>query len=121
MPKADVEEIVVAWLQDLVGEAWPVSGNKPARLPEKFITVDRTGGPRESMVLDRAEILIEVYHKKSRLDAKNKANDIADNLNELLIYSDDITRARVNSVVNLQDIIAQYERYQVYCDVYCRR
>lgn len=121
MSKADVEEITVSWLQSIVGDGWDVSGNKPKQLPDKFITVDRTGGPRESMVLDRAEILVEVYHKNSRLEAKNKANDIADRIVELLSYSSEITRARVNSTIYLQDIIGQYERYQVYCDVWCRR
>lgn len=121
MAKADVEELVVSWLQELVGEDWPVSGDKPTVQPNQYILVDRTGGPRESMVLDRAEILIEVYHKTSRLNAKNQANDIADSIVELLSYSDNITHATINSVINLPDLIAQYSRYQVYCDIYCRR
>lgn len=121
MAKSDVEEIVVSWLNSIVGTGWSASGNKPGDAPAQFITVDRTGGPREAMVLDRAEILIEVYHKTSRKDAKDKAYDIADRIIELEAYSNDITHASVNSVVNLQDTLAQYERYQIYCDVYCRR
>jgi hypothetical protein len=121
MAKADVEELVVSWLNSIIGSGWSASGNKPKNLPVKFITVDRTGGPREAMVLDRAEILIEVYHKSSRKDAKDKANDIADRIIELESYSDDITHASVNSMVNLQDLVAQYERYQIYCDISCRR
>lgn len=118
---ADVEEIVVSWLNDFVGEDWSASGDKPKQLPNQFIIVDRTGGAREAMVLDRAEILIEVYHKTSRVAAKNKANEIADRAVELLSYSDDITRSVVNSVINLPDLIGQYQRYQVYLDVYGRR
>lgn len=118
---ANVEVTVIDWLETIIGTGWTVSGDKPKSLPEKFITVDRTGGPRESMVLDRAEILIEVYHKKSRITASDKANDIADRLHELLSYSENITRAVVNSVINLDDTVAQYYRYQVYCDIYNRR
>lgn len=121
MAKADVEEIVIAWLNSIVGTGWAASGNKPKSLPTQFITVDRTGGPREAMVLDRAEILIEVYHKTSRKSAKDKAYDIADRIIELESYSENITHASINSVANLQDTVAQYERYQVYCDVNCRR
>jgi hypothetical protein len=121
MAKADVEELVVAWLNSVVGSGWAASGNKPKSPPAQFITVDRTGGPREAMVLDRAEILIEVYHKTSRKIAKDKANDIADRIIELESYSENITHASVNSVVNLQDLVSQYERYQIYCDVNCRR
>ena len=83
--------------------------------------MDRTGGPRESMVLDRAEILIEVYDKNSRLDASNKANAIADVIVQLEAYDENITHASINSVVNLDDTITQFNRYQVYCDVYYRR
>lgn len=121
MDKADVEELVVSWLSSFTGSDWLVSGDKPEHLPNSFITVDRTGGGREHMVLDRAEILIEVYHKTSRVEAKNKANDIADRIIELELYSDDITHASVNSLVNLNDLLAQYQRYQIYCDISCRR
>jgi len=119
---ANVETIVVAWLKALpVANGYSVSGDIPKERPEKFITVDRTGGPREAMVLDRAEILIEVYNRNSRLDASEVANLIADHIIELEAYDDNITHASVNSVVNLDDIIGQYSRYQVYCDVYLRR
>lgn len=121
MAKADVEVLVVSWLNSILGAGWSAHGNKPDPAPTQYVLVDRTGGPREAMVLDRAEILIEVYHKTNRNTAKNKANDIADRIIELESYSDDITHASINSVVNLQDTLAQYERYQVYCDVSCRR
>lgn len=118
MSKPNVEEVVIAWLPTVSDYA--VSGDMPNPRPEKFILVDRTGGPRESMVLDKAEILIEVYNKDSRADASNMAQQIADVIRQLEDNSE-ITRARVNSLVNLNDIIGSYYRYQIYCDVWCRR
>ena len=115
----NVEAIVISWLTELVGDEWPVSGDKPDN-EDQFILVDRTGGPRESMVIDRAEILIEVYHKTSRVEASDLANEIADNIPSLL-EEESITRASVNSVVNLDDVLAQYHRYQIYVDVSNRR
>jgi hypothetical protein len=114
----DAEAQTISWLENTVGGDWPVSGDKPKTPPPQYILVDRTGGPRESMVLDRAEILIEVY-AKSRSIAKNKAQDIAGRIVELKDVPN-ITRAKVNSLVNLDDTIGQYHRYQLYCDVYCR-
>jgi len=116
----NIEVLVVEWLNTFSG-GYPASGNKPKSTPDKYILVDRTGGPRESMVLDRAEILIEVYDKTSRLDASNKANAIADVIVQLEAYDENITHASINSVVNLDDTITQFNRYQVYCDVYYRR
>lgn len=117
----DVEAIVVAWLNSWVGNGWAASGNKPKDTPEQYILVDRAGGPRVAMVLDAAQILIEVYHKTSRSTAKNKANEIADRIVELKAYANNVTTAEVNSVVHLPDLIGQQERYQVYCDISCRR
>ena len=121
MDKADAEAVVVEWLNTIVGEGWSASGNKPKNAGDQFILVDRTGGARESMVLDLAEILVEVYHKTSRSTAKNKANEIADRAVELEAYEHNITKSVVNSVVHLPDLISQYERYQIYLDVNCRR
>lgn len=120
MSKPNVEKEVISWLEIMLGDSWPVFGDQPKERPQGYILVDRTGGPRESIVLDRAEILIEVYHKNSRVQASDKANEIADNIVSLL-DREHITRAVVNSVVNLDDLTNQYSRYQIYCDVYCRR
>lgn len=116
----NLEVIVVDWLKTFVGNDYPVSTEKAKTPPASFILVDRTRGAREAMVLDRAEILIEVYHKTSRLEASNKANEIGDRIVELEL-NNDITHAEVNSIVALDDVIGQYRRYQVYCDIYHRR
>lgn len=118
---ANIEVIVKNWLDTFVGDDYPVSTEKPKTPPASYILIDRTGGPREAMVLDRAEILIEVYHKDDRLAASEKANQIADRIVELEAFDHNITHASVNSVVSLDDILGQYRRYQVYCDVYHRR
>lgn len=118
---ANIESSVIAWLNSVLDDGWVAYGDKPSEAPEKYVLVDRTGGAREAMVLDRAEILIEVYHKTSRATASDKANEIADLIPQLEAYADDITHASVNSVVNLDDLLAQFHRYQVYCDIYNRR
>jgi hypothetical protein len=120
MAKVDVEAVVVAWLNSILASGWDAYGDKPTGL-DQYVLVDRTGGPRESMVLDKAEILIEVYHKTSRATAKTLALSIADQVVALEAYSADITHASVNSVVNLDDTLAQYHRYQIYCDVWGAR
>lgn len=117
----DVEEIVVAWLNSILSDGWAASGSKPKDAGDKYILVDRTGGPREAMVMDRAVILIEVYHKNSRSTAKDKANEIADRIIELNNYAHNVSGAKINSTTHLPDLITGYERYQVYCDINCRR
>lgn len=120
MPSVNVEKVIIGWLSANSGIGWHVFGDHPKVRPDKYILVDRTGGPRESMVLDKAEILIEVYDKNSRVDSSDKALEIADLIPQLLAV-ESITRAEVNSVVKLDDTIAQYFRYQIYCDIFNRR
>ena len=120
MASDNVEKLVINWLETVIGHGWFVYGDVPEVMPEAFLLVDRTGGPRESMALDQAEILIEVYHKTSRVVASDKAQEVADNIVKLLKYHN-TTRAKINSIVKLDDTINQYFRYQVYCDIYCRR
>lgn len=121
MAKIDVEAVVVAWLNSILTTGWVAYGDKPKDAGTQYVLVDRTGGPRESMVLDKAEILIEVYHQTSRATAKTLANTIADQVVALEAYNADITHAAVNSVVNLDDTLAQYHRYQIYVDVWGAR
>lgn len=121
MAKVDVEAVVIAWLNSILGSGWSAYGDKPETPGAQYVLVDRTGGPRESMVLDKAEILIEVYHQTSRATAKTKALDIADRVVALEAYDANITHAAVNSVVNLDDTLAQYHRYQIYVDVWGAR
>ena len=120
MANVNVEKIVIGWLTANLNSGWAVFGDKPKLRPEKYVLVDRTGGPRESMVLDKAEILVEVYHKSSRSEASDKAYEIADLIPELRAL-EPVTRAEVNSLIKLDDLVGQYWRYQIYIDVFARR
>lgn len=120
MDNVNIEEIVIGFLGANKTTGWQVYGDVPKTRPNAFIIVDRTGGPRENIVQDRAEILVEVYHKTSRVSASDEANRVADIIKNLETL-EPVMRAKVNSVVKLDDLIGQYWRYQVYCDIWYRR
>ena len=120
MSSENVEAMVISWLNDKLAD-YPASSDTPKVLPTQFILVDRTGGAREAMLGDAAEILIEVYNKDSKYDCAEIANYIADHLIELTELYDNITSATVNSIISLDDTIKQYHRYQVYCDIFHSR
>ena len=120
MSKNNVEAIVISWLRDLV-PGYPASSDAPKTLPSRFILVRRTGGNRVAMVGDNAEILIEVYDKKSRADCSEIASFIADHIGQLREEYENITRAEVNSNISLDDVNKVYYRYQIYCDIFHRR
>ena len=118
--KENLEALVIAWLNDLVPGS-PASSDTPKNLPEQFILVERTGGAREAMLGDNAEILIEVYDKESRYDCSEIANFIGDHIQQLCVENENITHASINSIISLDDTQKQYHRYQIYCDIFHSR
>ena len=118
--KENLEAIVISWLRDLV-PGYPASSDTPKTLPKQFILVERTGGAREAMLGDNAEILIEVYDKESRYDCSEIANFIGDRIIELPRDYENITHAAINSIISLDDTQKQYHRYQIYCDIFHSR
>lgn len=120
MNNQNIESIIINWLNDLV-PGYPASSDTPKALPKRFILVERTGGGREALVGDAAEILVEVYDKQSRFDCSEIANFIADHVRQLVVDYENITRVGVNSIITLDDTQKQYYRYQIYLDVFHRR
>lgn len=113
-----VEALVIRWLNDILAD-YHASSDTPKTLPEHFVLVRRTGGNRVDLVGDAAEIQIEVYHKYSRADAAEIANYIADHIETALPAEyEDITAAKVNSLISLDDTERSYHRYQIYVDVF---
>lgn len=120
MSRENVEAMVIKWLNDTLAD-YHASSDTPKTLPKRFILVERTGGQREAMLGDMAEILIEVYDKNSRADCSEIAAWIADHIPTLSQIYDNITIAKVNSVISLDDTNKQYHRYQIYADVFHSR
>lgn len=118
--KENLEAMVISWLRDLV-PGYPASSQTPKNLPSRFILVERTGGNREAMLGDNAEILIEIYDKDSQYDCSEIAMFISDHIMDLCVEYENITHAEVNSCIHLDDTLKQYYRYQIYCDVFHSR
>lgn len=112
----DVEDVTLLWLKGWLPADWKPFTQKPDQVPDHYILIDRTGGPREAMSLDRAEILIETYHKTDRRAAKEMALQIGNRIKELELVHN-VQGATVNSTVRLDDTLTKYWRYQVYCDI----
>lgn len=121
MANINIEKLVIGFLTANQAPGFEVFGDMPkGERPEAFVLVDRSGGPRDHIVQDRAEILIEVYHKDSRVDASDEAYRIAD-IMPAMLNLEPVMKLDVTSVVKLDDLIGQYNRYQVYCDIFYRR
>lgn len=120
MNNESIIAFVIDWLGNLV-PGYPASTKIPKDLPNQFITVERGGGERRAMVLDMADIVIDVYDKDSEVDCSAIADFIADKIPDLVMESDNITHADVQNVFQLNDTQRGYNRYEIACSVYHRR
>lgn len=117
----NIEAIAIQFLNSKLPTGWTAYGDKPKTPPTKYVLIERSGGGRSDMVLDRAEVQINVYSKNSRLEASNMANGIADYIHEIAENYEDVTRSRVNSLIQNDDTTTQTWRYILYVDMYHRR
>ena len=120
MNNESIIAFVISWLGDLV-PGYPASTKIPKDMPDRCITVERGGGERRAMVLDMADIVIDVYDKDSEVDCSAIADFIADKVPDLVKESDNITHADVQNVFQLNDTQRGYNRYEIACSVYHRR
>ena len=98
------ESLVVGLLNDhdpLLDEGLEAFGDVPADRPERFITVERTGGARGS-VTDSPMFAVQVW-AESRYEAVRLAELVADELRPALLPDPRIARVSVNSVYNFPD------------------
>lgn len=71
---ANIEKILIDYLMPLLPDV-TVSSDVPNPRPEKLVTVERTGGGADSIVLDRPQVMIQCW-AKTRLDAYHLAADV---------------------------------------------
>jgi hypothetical protein len=69
----NIEAEIIGWLSQKV--AVPVSADVPADKPDRFITIERTGGSRDNHVVDRPNLAIQCWGT-SRLDASELAYEV---------------------------------------------
>lgn len=64
----DIEAVAVGWIGDVLdrhGLTQPVATRVPNPRPERFVRVQRTGGPQQSVVVDGAQLTIECWDDDS--------------------------------------------------------
>lgn len=115
----NIEETIVAWLNDAPTLDCPASMSVPADRPKCFCTVERTGGGYES-VRARPTLAIQVWDQ-TRWQASQTATRVRERL-ETLIELDLIADVDVLSVTHLPDPGPPVaERYQIAIQVTAAR
>jgi hypothetical protein len=108
----DVEALLVTYLNGILDV--PVFTRIPNPRPPSFVRVLRTGGPKQGLVTDEAQITVEAWHNDS-VQASNLAQQARAHLNVLagqMLSSHQIHRVReMSGPGNLPDPTSGQARY----------
>lgn len=115
MESINIEEHLASWLDARMGV--PVLWEVPNPRPSSFVTVERTGGQRDSVVVDRPVLAIQCW-AASRAEASRLAYEV-DALLPGFACEPGITKASRNSLYNHPDTDGAKirPRYQIVADL----
>lgn len=107
----NIETKIIEYLTEKGHKAY---ANVPRKRPETFVTVERTGGGFDSVIIDRPTVAVQMW-APSRLAASELAYAVRDNIlkmNELV----GISKVSLNALYNFPDADSGTNRYQAVFD-----
>jgi hypothetical protein len=111
----DIEAQFISWLAECVEVS--VSADVPNPRPLSFITVERTGGARASVVRDTPTLAVQCW-AATRSQASALALTV-DDLLPLFAFEPGIGRVARNSLIHFPDLEGKVARYQLVVDIIC--
>lgn len=107
----NIETKIIDYLKK---KGFQVYANVPSNRPTSFVTVERTGGSHDSVVIDRPTVAIQAWSDK-RLSASELAYSIRDALIGM-VSEVNICKVSINSIYNFPDPVSGVSRYQMIID-----
>ncbi len=111
----DIEAALIPYFR---GKGYLALTEIPPDRPERFISIERTGGDRSDYVLDHPNVVIQCW-AKTRAEASALAYEV-DDLVEGLSEVPHIFSAKRNSLSHFPDVEGKHERYQLYIELTTR-
>ena len=107
----NIETKIIDYLKK---KGFQVYANVPSSRPTSFVTVERTGGSHDSVVIDRPTVAIQAWSDK-RLSASELAYSVRDVLIGM-VSEVNICKVSINSIYNFPDPASGVSRYQMIID-----
>lgn len=111
----DAERAVVDWI-NAADLGWKAYYDVPAKRPDAFAVVERTGGAFESLVIERPMVDVQCWAKKRR-DAALMAEDVKAALIDMALNHPSFFHANITSTYRDRDMDTGTPRYHVVCEL----
>lgn len=115
----NIEAILISWLNANLPDGWKAFADVPEVKPDKYVQVERTGGPVGSVRIEVPEVIISFNHKSSAVEASKVALETDIKMRAEIIKHDAVSKAERLSLVRLDDLVTKYRRYQAYYSFVC--
>lgn len=106
----NAETLVVSYLNGIDGFVPEAFQDVPDDRPPAFITVERTGGPRDTF-RDLPVLAVQCWDQ-TRYLASALAAEVADHLEQMRFHPQ-VARVEINSLYNFPDLDGRQARYQI--------
>lgn len=106
----NIEATIISYLN---GNGFKAYADVPNPRPESFVTVERTGGTSDSVVLDRPTVAVQAW-AKTRYEASELMLAVDDCMRNV-VSEKNVTRCKRNSMYNYPD--SNQARYQAVYDL----
>lgn len=107
----DIEASIVAWIAANTG--WDAATEVPNPRPERFVSIERTGGGVTGIVLDNPTVAIQCW-APTRAEAAEMAYSIRDMLPSFK-YEANVRAVLINSIASFP--APDSPRYQIVADI----
>lgn len=104
----DIEATIIAYLKNAGYAAY---ADVPNPRPETFVTVERTGGGLDSLVIDRPTVAVQSW-ANTRLEASKLSMEVDGHLRQMALAIPDVCYVERDSLYNWPDEYGNNARYQ---------
>lgn len=111
-----IEAAIISFLSDTL-KSDDVYAERPERLPEKYIIIERTGGG-ETDHIQSATVAIQSISRNSLLEAAEMNAQILKVMPLIVQENWNVSCCRLNSAYNFTDTESKQYRYQAVFDLY---
>lgn len=110
----NIEAILITWLNENLPEGWEAFSDIPEVKPDKYVQVERTGGPVSSVRIEQPEVIISFNHRTDAVEASKVAFETDIKLRAEIIKQPNVSKVDRMSLVRLDDLTTKFRRYQAY-------
>lgn len=107
-----IESLMINWLNDSnLPVGWEAFGSIPEVKPDRFVLVERSGGPVDNVSIERPDLTIRFFDKDSADNAGDVASATDKKIRLEFVQLPNVSKVERNSLQRLDDLVIKWPTY----------